>query len=1239
MNYSHFSEITNDYACSFTASTLLPGSQYVKEYLREAEENVPQEWKPGDLILGLYDVQHVTEGFGPQSKEKDFHQGGFGRVYKVFHLEWQQEMAVKSPRPEYFVTPEQKQIFTHECESWMNLGHHPNIAVCDYVRELGGIPRIFAEYAQAGTLEDWIKYKRLYADEQYESLNRILDIIIQFAWGLNAAHEAGLVHQDVKPMNLLMWNDCTAKVADFGLANAGQAVNIPEINTNDATPGTVYVTGVGMTPAYCSPEQAKGLKLSHRTDIWSWALSVLAVFTGGTIWARKRRPTGMEGLKYLDAYLSECSKIPKHSDKSIPLMPKDLASLLRKCLKEDPNARPNSMMECADIIVDIYEAIAGKPYPRLKAKRIKDTPDILNNRALSYLDLGDSEKAERCFEEALAKDLHHTAATYNYNLMLWRRASIDDLHVLSEMQTLSNDNPHDWQVFWGLGWINMERGDLESAKKHFNKAVILGGDKVAAKGLDTLKSFAEHMQTSLVKLSTGGQAIKEIAINYDHHTALIASNKREIDVLDLKSLSFIKQLEGHFFDATSVSITPDGQEALSSGMEKSLRFWNLQNGECIHLLEAIAKTASQVAISPDGRSFAFVSENGIAVWDWINRQSILHLKDSFSDITCIAYTHDSSKIIAGSRDKSIRLWELETGQCVKTFRGHNGEVNAINLSPDGLRFISAGNEGDCKVWDIEKEICLQTFTAHRAGVTAIAFSGNGLHAFSGDRSGIIKVWDTFFCRCIYSFYAHQNAISALVTLGSEQAFLSASVDGNLLYCNWTTAGHALPLYSTFIVAEKAFENENIYHHALNAAKAHYENSEYNLAYAALEKARSIPGYARTPEVISLARRLAPELQITGYKGAWLVQTINSHNKSISCTCFSRDGRSVMVAYSKLLTNSNSSSLSFWNLSSGHHIREITVIQKRIVSDNLSNKVSIKSIQPIEWIKRILSIFLIEPITFMLKPVTSILHYLAVKSQHLLNDLVLMIFGGLPIGVNAIALYPWPQAVIACPDHSIRVLDLQDGEEIHFMEGHKSNVVSVAIDPTTANIVSGSWDSTVKVWNPKSGICLATLNGHENMIYSVAVSYDGTTALSGSLDKTIKLWSLSNHTCLRTFTGHQGGITSVAYGKDGSFIVSASKDNTINIWDINSGKCRTRLTGHVGSVETLSVCPKGYFLVTGSEDQTLRIWDLQTGNCLRVIQGHKSAVKTVSFSHDGRFIISGSENGTLKIWECDWEYTS
>ncbi|KJU82793.1 serine/threonine protein kinase, partial [Candidatus Magnetobacterium bavaricum] len=124
------------------------------------------EWTVGDVLLDLYEIREVYKS------------GGMGVVYRTFHRGWNVELAMKSPRPEYFQKEEDKRNFEREAETWMDLGLHPNIVSCYYIRRIDDVPRVFAEYLGGGSLRDCIRKRKL------TTLESILDMAIQFAIGL-----------------------------------------------------------------------------------------------------------------------------------------------------------------------------------------------------------------------------------------------------------------------------------------------------------------------------------------------------------------------------------------------------------------------------------------------------------------------------------------------------------------------------------------------------------------------------------------------------------------------------------------------------------------------------------------------------------------------------------------------------------------------------------------------------------------------------------------------------------------------------------------------------------------------------------------------------------------------------------------------------------------------------------------------------------------------------------------------
>jgi WD40 repeat protein len=121
-----------------------------------------------------------------------------------------------------------------------------------------------------------------------------------------------------------------------------------------------------------------------------------------------------------------------------------------------------------------------------------------------------------------------------------------------------------------------------------------------------------------------------------------------------------------------------------------------------------------------------------------------------------------------------------------------------------------------------------------------------------------------------------------------------------------------------------------------------------------------------------------------------------------------------------------------------------------------------------------------------------------------------------------------------------------------LEGHHSDILSVAFSRDGKHIASGSWDKTVRVWNAATGTLEHTLSGHDNWVSSVAFSTDGKHIASGSLDQTVRVWNAATGTLEHTLSGHDDWVRSVAFSTDGKHIASGSHDKTVRVWNPVTG---------------------------------------------------------------------------------------
>jgi WD40 repeat protein len=1155
-------------------ATMLAGGQVDQAALRQAEQAVGFEWKPGDVILDLYEVRKVTEGFGENAAEKDYHQGGFGRVYKVWHRTWRRGMAVKTPRAGAFVTQEQKDAFTRECETWVNLGLHAHIAACHYVRELGGVPRVFSEYADAGTLEEWISSKRLYEGDKQAALARMLDASIQFAWGLHYAHERGVIHQDVKPLNALLWEDGTLKVTDFGLAGARQKAGLADqVSVQTGGMHTIVVPTGGMTPSHCSPEQAAGRKLDRRTDVWSWAVSMLEMFQGEVTWQ-----SGSLAAQTLEAFLEHNGE-----EEGIPAMPKAVADLLRQCFQQNPDDRPRTMRECASSVCEIYQAETGKAYPRAEPKVVSDTADALNNRALSLLDLGKPDEAEGLFDRALQLDTHHLAATYNRGLMRWRaerstaaNVSTTFEEILLHLEEIRKEHPRDAKVECALGWIRMENADFLQAFSFFEKAIQLGADSEARRGLELARVGTGYSRT--FEGDTGG--VNSVAFSPDGRFALSGSYDTALRLWDVAAGQCLRTFKGHTRSVNSVAFSPDGRFALSGSEDTTLRLWALTTGQCLRIFEGHEARVNSVAFSPNGRfALSGSADKTLRQWDLATGQCLRTLERQLwsvldriragetafegheAPVMSVAFSPDGRFALSGSADKMLRQWDLATGQCLCAFEGHKGEVNSVAFSPDGRFALSGSYDTTLRLWHVAAGQCLRTFKGHTRSVNSVAFSPDGRFALSGSEDTTLRLWALTTGQCLHAFEGDKGEVSSVGFSPDGRFALSGSYALLLWEVSLFMQSRILALwyYSMVATAKETLERQGSRDAYLSRARHALEAGQITEALRSIREARSIPGFEKSPEILEIQARVGARARITSFSGGWLKCTFEDASR-VNSVAFSPDGRFAL---------SGSYTLRLWDVATGK---------------------------------------------------------------------CLYAFCGNTGRVYSVAFSPDGRfALSGSEDRTLRLWDAATGQSLLFFEGQKEAIWSVAFSPNGRFALSGSEDKTLRLWDVASGQCMRTFQGHADPVHSVAFSPDGRLALSGSEDKTLRLWDVATGECMRTFQGHTDSVYSVASSPDGRFALSGSCDGTLRLWNVTTEKCLQRFEGRAGTIYSVAFSPDGGFAVSGGQDKTPRLWDVTTGECLRTFEGHAGPIDCIAFSPNGRFALSGSWDRTLRLWELDWEY--
>jgi guanine nucleotide-binding protein subunit beta-2-like 1 protein len=234
------------------------------------------------------------------------------------------------------------------------------------------------------------------------------------------------------------------------------------------------------------------------------------------------------------------------------------------------------------------------------------------------------------------------------------------------------------------------------------------------------------------------------------------------------------------------------------------------------------------------------------------------------------------------------------------------------------------------------------------------------------------------------------------------------------------------------------------------------------------------------------------------------------------------------------------------------------------------------------------------------------------------------------------------------DGSLRLWDYQKGATTLRFANHTKDVLSVAFSADNRQIVSGSRDRTIKVWNTL-GQCKYTFqgkeNGHRDWVSCVrfSPSADVPVLVSAGWDKLVKVWDMKTLQCKFNLVGHQGYVNTVCVSPDGTLCASGGKDGSAKLWDIQEGKDLYSLeTGDV--INALAFSPVRYWLCAATQSSII-VWDLETKVQLDLVQyngkdeaeqqtGKKAepiAVTSLAWSTDGSILYAGYANNIIRAY--------
>ena len=1074
-------------------------------------------WEPGEVVLGLYEVQGVLG------------QGGMGRVYRVRHRGWDLDLAVKAPLAAALDASGGAELFEREAETWVNLGLHPHVVTCHYVRRVSGVPLVFAEFVDGGSLHDAIRARRL------DSAEAILDVAIQLAWGLHHAHEQGLVHRDVKPANVMLTSDGLAKVTDFGLARARSVrIQAPAGGGQSMT----VEGGGGGTPAYLSPEQAAGHALDRRSDLWGFGLSVLEAFLGGRTWEY-----GLAAQAVLDAYRREGL-----SAGGRPAMPEVVADLLGRCFQERPEDRPRDLVEVVTGLRAAWEQVAGPPYPRREPRGGRGSADALSNRAVSLVDLGRAAEAATLWRRALEAEAQHVEATYNAGLAAWVEGRVTDPELLHRLEESVASHATSSRAAQLLGRVHLALGQGAEALAALERAAALG----RTEELDRDVAAARVGAPPPLRTVRGLQGpVAALALSPDGRT-VAAGSGAEVRLWDATTGQLVRTLSVPDGPVRSLALLPDGRFLVVGVENGPIAVWDLASGRQARAWTRHAGFATSLAVVPGGRLVASGGSDRVVRLFDPARGRIVHEMAGHDDaVTAVAV--GAKHLASASRDGTVRVWALSDGRCLGTLRGHQGRVLAVALDEAQARLVSAGEDATVRDWGLHSRETVRVYRSHGQPVLAVALSADGGRIVSGSADRTVRTFEAAGER-LSSFARLDGAVHALALAPGGTCWAAHGATVSAL------PAHRLRLPVAALCRPASASEEEA---RASSVEARLEDARRSLAAGDLptavslaRRARTVPGHERSEATLAVWDDLCARLPRQALLSAWEDARLEGHDDQVLAVAVDEAG-------SRALTAGLDATVRLWDLASRRHEATLSGHNGAVTSVAFAGA----------------------------GRAVSGGRDRTVRLWDVAGHRALAVLEGHEETVTAVdATADGRVAASASWDGAVRLWDLRRRTALRVLEGHGAHVAAVRLAPDGQVVASAGWDGTARLWDAETGRELGVLAGHDGNVTAIALHADGRQVATGGEDGTVRAWDARTRRAERVLAGHEGEITGLAFTPDGRFLLSASRDHTVRVWDLRRGEA-VRTLPHPALVLGLALTPVASALVTACADRCARVWHL------------------------------------------------